>query len=134
VNILGIDFGLSRIGLALADQEIKLPVPFEVLRIKNKPSWKVIDEIKEICLKEDVGKIVLGISEGKISQEIKVFGKELKESLKLPLAYQDESLTSKDALGRMIALGVNRKTRREKEDAFAATLILEKYFEKIENV
>jgi len=54
--------------------------------------------------------------------------------LKLPLDYQDESLTSKDALGRMITSGVKKKTRREREDAFAAALILERYFERIDNV
>ena len=32
MDILGIDFGLSRMGLALADSENKLPVPFEVLK------------------------------------------------------------------------------------------------------
>ncbi len=134
MNILGIDFGLSRIGLALADPESKLPVPFEVLKVKDKPLWKVVNEIKGICLKEGVEKIVLGIPEGKISREVRIFGRELKELLKLPLDYQDESLTSKDALGKMITLGEKKKTRREKEDAFAAALILERYFEKIANV
>lgn len=134
MNILGIDFGLSRIGLALVDSESELPIPFKVLKVKGKPLWKIINEIKEICLKEDVKKIVLGIPEGKISQEVRIFGRKLKESLKLHLDYQDESLTSKDALGKMIASGVKKKTRREKEDAFAAALILERYFERITNV
>jgi len=134
MNILGIDFGLSRIGLALADSESKLPFPFEVLKVKGKPSWKVVDEIKKVCLKEEVEKIILGIPDGKISQDVRALGRKLKESLKLPLDYQDESLTSKDALGKMIASGVKKKTRREREDAFAAALILERYFERIDNV
>jgi len=43
----------------------------------------------------------------------------------LPVFYQDESLTSKEAIAKMIEIGKGKKFRKEKEDAFAAALILQ---------
>ena len=129
MNFLGIDFGLSKIGLALADEESKLVVPLKVIMVKCLAQWQIVDKLKKICQAETVGKIVLGLPEGKVAFEVKVFGKNLAKATNLPLVYQDESLTSKDALAKMIASGIKKKARREKEDAFAAALILEKYLE-----
>ena len=63
----------------MADSATKLPFPFEVLKVQGKPLWKVVDEIKKVCLKEDVEKIILGIPDGKIHQEVNVLGKMLQE-------------------------------------------------------
>jgi len=45
------------------------------------------------------------------------------------VAFQDETLTSRSALAKMIAAGKKRQFRRQKEDAAAAALILESYLE-----
>ncbi len=128
MNILAIDFGLTKIGLALADEESKLPFPLKVIKVKNLSSQQMVELLKEICLKENVKKVVLGIPEGEMAKKIRIFGEELTRATGFSLVYEDESLTSKDALAKMIAAGKKKKTRSE-EDAFAAALILEKYFE-----
>ncbi len=48
----------------------------------------------------------------------------------LPVFYEDESLTSKEALVKMIESGMKKKARQEKEDQIAAALILQNYLDK----
>lgn len=58
-RILAIDYGEKRIGLAITDENARLALPYEV--IENKGLEFVVDEVKEIIEKEDVGKIVVGL-------------------------------------------------------------------------
>ncbi len=47
----------------------------------------------------------------------------------LPVYFQDETLTSKEAIAKMIAGGKKRKFRQKKQDMIAATIILESFLE-----
>jgi len=129
MNILGIDFGLKKIGLALANTESQLVDPLGTIEVKHK-TQEVIRRIKTICEKEKVGKIVVGLPESGIVKKVKQFGNQLNKTTKLPIVYVDETLTSKEAIVRMIELGRRKKARRKKEDQFAAALILQNYFNK----
>jgi putative Holliday junction resolvase len=129
MKILGIDYGESKIGLALADDDNKLVYPLRVLRFENLDDLK--RKLKTIINDEAVGKIVLGIPEGRIKRSISDFAIILREEFKLPLSFVDETLTTKEAQLFSIEAGIKRKKRKTLEDAYAACLILEKYFEKI---
>ena len=127
MRLLGIDYGLKRIGLAVA--EGGLPYPLEV--ILNQPG--VVQKIKKICEKYQVEKIVLGLPDGKLKKLVEKFGQELNSDIYLPVVFQDETLTSREAIVKMVAAGKKRKLRRAREDAFAATLILQAYLTNKEN-
>jgi len=122
--ILGIDFGLKHVGLAIADDGLAWPLAV----VANSP--KLVDKILTVCQKNKVEKIVVGMPDGKLVGEVKEFARQLRETAKLPIEFQDETLTSRRAVGKMIAIGEKRKARREKQDAFAAAIILEEYLEK----
>lgn len=130
MNFLGLDFGEKKIGLALSAGEISRP--FLILRIKNQELG--IKEISRICQKEEIKKIVIGIpeadQESDIVEKIRQFAVKLSHVVKLPVVFQDETLTSKEALQRMIEAGKGRKKRRE-EHAFAAAIILQEYLDKL---
>lgn len=126
--ILGIDFGLSRVGLAIADDSLAQPLGVVV------NSSKLIDQLLEICRQNKVEKIVIGLPEGRLVKKVKKFGQELQVITGLPVEFQDETLTSKEALDKMIEAGKKRKARQEKKDAFAAGLILQEFLEKKKNV
>ncbi len=53
-KVLGIDFGLKRIGLALGYEEFKMSFPYKTLEKKDNESLFI--ELKEIVKKEDIKK------------------------------------------------------------------------------
>lgn len=122
MSILGIDFGLKKIGLAIAEE--KLPSPLGVIR----NSSGVFSKIVKICQEKGVKKIVIGLSEGRLMPKIKKFAQRIAQESGLPVEFQDETLTSEEATAKMIAAGKKRQKRRNLEDAAAAACILEEYF------
>ncbi|MGB9911433.1 MAG: Holliday junction resolvase RuvX [Microgenomates group bacterium] len=122
MNILGIDFGLKKIGLAIGSGEVIYP--YKVVSEKE-----LFSEILKICQEEEIKEIVIGIPSEKLKKDVLEFARKIAKKTKLPIFYVDETLTSKEAIAKMIAAGIRRKKRRKKEDAFAAALILEKFLE-----
>lgn len=122
MKILGIDYGRKKIGLAIS--EGILATPLAVVKEKQP-----LAAIKKICLDQQITEIVIGLPESGIVEEIKLFGQKLETMTGLTVAFQDETLTSRSAVAKMIAAGKKRKFRRQKEDAVAAALILESYLE-----
>lgn len=117
MKTLGIDFGQRKIGLSIADGP--LAEPFGVVKTKNWPK-----KLSEVCQKEKVERLVVGISEGEMAEEQKAFAKRLEEVLTLPVFLVDETLTSKEAIVKMRKLG-----KRGNEDKFAATLLLQRFLD-----
>jgi putative Holliday junction resolvase len=121
MRILGIDFGLAKIGLALA--EVGLAQPLGVIKNDSRAISKIIQLIDQ----EEITKIVIGVSEGKIGQKAKDYGRELKKQSGLKVVFQDETLTTKEAIAKMIEAGKRKQYRQKNEDAFAAAIILQSY-------
>ena len=125
MKIIGIDYGRKKIGLAIGDTQSKFAEPLSVIRFKSEAQAFI--QIGELVMVEKVEKIVLGVSEGKMAQETRKFGQKLQKELGIPIIFQDETLTSLDAQELSIAAGINRKKRREMEDAYAASIILQNF-------
>lgn len=124
MKILGIDYGEKRIGLAVSGGEIARPLM--VIPVKNS---KVGGRIKKICEREDISKIVIGISEGRTAEKTREFGHELQKATGLPVEFFDETLTTQEAIRKMVEAGTSRKKRKEFVDAISAALILQGYLE-----
>lgn len=116
--LLGIDYGRSRTGLALAVESIVETKGY--LGMDKEDIFKVI---KNICLEEKIDRIVVGMSSGVMGEEIKQFAKKLFQVVQLPIIFVDESLTSWEA-EKMV--GWEDKGR---VDSVSAALILERYLE-----
>jgi putative Holliday junction resolvase len=127
MNILGIDYGRSKVGIAIGINGFAEPL--KVIRYKDIDSLK--EDIKKTIEDEGVTKVVVGISEGEMGKESMEFGKELGIFLEIPVETHDETLTSKDAQKISIAIGVKRKKRKEMEDAYAASLMLQDFLDSI---
>lgn len=127
MRILGIDYGLKRIGLAMSDSG--LAEPLKVINWSDEAT--VIKEISRLCQKYAIQKIVIGLPEGKIAFQVKKWGKRLSRESRLSIVFQDETLTSQEAIVKMIEAGRGQKARREKKDAVAAALILQKHLDKL---
>lgn len=116
--ILGIDYGLKNIGLAVSQGSLASPVG----TIKPKNINEAIIAIEHVVQKWSINKIVVGISEGKSKEAAQSFGKKLQTMLRLNVEYIDETLSSKEA-------STGRKKDKEKEHTRAAAIILQRWLD-----
>jgi len=131
-RVLGIDFGMKRIGLARSDPRKIIASP-----LKTVLAGKTLEATADLIMKEcgDVETIVLGLPlllSGKDSETtttVRKFATILEEKSGLPLILWDERLTSKQVEKLLIEGNVKRKHRTKYIDTMSATLILQNYLE-----
>ena len=126
MRTLGIDYGRKKIGLAIS--EIGLAEPLRVIRYAD---IKILcEQIKKIVEEEKIDNIIVGVSEGQMAKETKEFLKTIRYTLNpIPCETFDETLTSQDAQRLSQEAEIPRKKRREMEDAYAASLMLQNYLD-----
>lgn len=126
-ELIGIDYGTKRIGLAFADADTQIATPYGT--IDNDDT--VVSRLIDLCEERGVQVIVLGESKklsGKdnpVMKQIRSFKETLEERTGLPVVYVPEFFTSAQA-------------RRQPEakthvDGSAAALILQSYINSHEN-
>jgi len=122
-KVLGIDFGNSRIGIALGEGGVSYP-----LKILNGKSLdEVLRNIKKVIEENRISFIVLGIPKNE-TIGVKRFKKVLEDEMGLPIRLLNEDFTSKEALEYSIKMGYSKKGRRYLDDV-AACMILERHFD-----
>lgn len=127
-NLIGLDVGHVRIGVAIGDSGVCLAVPFETISVDGTE----IEQIIEIVLRQKVDVVVVGLprnQQGELtaqSQYVKDFAKKL-EDIDATVVFQDESLTSVLAEERLKSYQV--PYTKADVDAQAATIILQDYLE-----
>lgn len=137
MRYLGIDYGERKLGLAISDGILaepynrKLPPSFcnAELRRAGKTQSQKLAFIKDIIIREKIEQVVLGLPENKIGKKVKEFGEMLKRLTGLPVEYFDETLTSQEAVTKMVEAGRGEKYRQEKQHNIAACLILQNYLD-----
>ncbi len=129
-KVLGVDFGERRVGLAIATNN--LAEPSSIIEVGNLDA--AVEKLAKICQQEKIKEIVLGLpldSDGHLgpqAQRAKKFGQKLAEATGLKIIFWDETLTSEEALAKMIQAGKGQKARRKLDDV-AAALILQEYLD-----
>lgn len=123
--ILGIDWGKSKVGLAYA--ESVLAEPLKVIRYTDED--KLLQEIKNIIVSHNIGKVIVGESENVSATAAHKLGEKIKKDLNTPVEYHDETLTSFQAKFLSREAGIKRKKRKHMEDAYAATILLQSYLD-----
>lgn len=126
-NILALDVGERRIGVAAANTMVRLASPRGVV-VNDKSVWS---ELAKIAQSEDTGLIVVGLPRSLQSQDtaqtkyVRSFAQELEKKLHIRTVLQDEALTSHQAEAELRARG--KKFDKGDIDALAATYILDDY-------
>lgn len=129
-KILAIDYGEKRVGLATADTDLRVALPFGTL--ENKGYHKLIAEITEVCRKERVRKIIVGVPMGlkgmptEQTLKTKKFIGILREKVGMPVEEQSEIFTSHEARG----IFKDAQVKKKRVDESAAVLILADYLER----
>jgi putative Holliday junction resolvase len=134
-RILGIDFGLKRIGLAISD-------PMGITAYAS-------DVLTRTTLKEDKAKIVLLIdeheiqtiviglplnmngSEGYMVRLMREFADELKKEIDIDIIEYDERLTSYQASKALNQAEIRGKRKKKRIDSISAQIILQTYLDSI---
>jgi len=132
---MSIDYGDVRIGLAVTDP-LKI-ISSAYRTIKNDGIVSVLAVLKEVIIKEDVERIVLGHPVGldgnktKKTVQVEEFAEKLKE-LGIEVILLDESFTTKRAHDILHSMGKKTGDNKDKIDMIAAQVILEDYLRTIE--
>ncbi len=130
MRLMGIDYGLKKIGIALTDQSGTFASPFTTIKNEN-----TVKKIRNIVEEKDVEMIVLGIpsdSEGRDtvqSKRIRNFCTKLRDGLDIPVELFDENYSTRDAYHDLKLMGLNMKKSRKVVDEMAASKILKEYID-----
>ena len=123
MKLMGIDYGSKRVGIALSDDSGTIATPYKVL-LNTK---ELLAGVEKIVKEWKVEKIILGESrdfqgkENPIMKRIHVFKKELEETLKIPVEFKQEFLSSHQA--------EQLQGKNDMHDASAAAIILQSYLD-----
>ena len=118
MNVLSIDYGSKRIGLAIAIEGIIEPIP----GIKNDSN--VFKNIKSVIADYKIEKIYVGISEGEFAKLTKKFVEELKNVLILPIETVEEAVSTIEADQIYLANKNKKKDYKKTIDSIAAAVVL----------
>jgi putative Holliday junction resolvase len=134
MRILAIDYGSTRIGLALSDPTGTLarPLPF----VPAKTDAKLAREIAELAKKNDVHLFLLGQPRnmdgtmGEAAELVNSFAQELQKAIApLPLKLIDERLSTVQASRQLQEAGRNARQQRGRIDSEAAAVLLQGYLD-----
>ena len=134
-RILGIDFGTKRMGFAVTDPGQIIVNPLEVV-----PADQAIGFLEDYLAREQVERFVCGRPGSQYQQTLEaldVFVQKLKAKFPhIPIAYQDEQMTSQHATGIILRSGARKMQRRDKGlvDQVSAVLILQEYLGHLKDV
>ena len=132
-RVLGIDYGDSRIGLAMSDPLKIIASPFKTIR--NEGNEKCLQVFQSLIKDKDVEAIVVGLPMGLKGQET-VQTKKVREfanllyALKLPIHLEDERLSSVSAEKSMIQQNIKTGHNKGLIDQRAAAIILQQFLDK----
>lgn len=126
-SLLALDVGERRIGVAIASVAAQIASPLTTLmRSDATPA-----DIQNLISSHHATALVLGLPRGLDGQHtaqtkaVEEFGAQLQPGLSIPLYWQDEAVTSRQAEAELQARG--RPYRKEDIDALSATYILEDF-------
>lgn len=127
-SLISLDVGEKRIGVAVADREVRIAVPFQTIEVDGQE----IEAIAKIVVQEGADTIVIGYPRNQMGESttqtdyVEQFAKQL-EDMAPNIVFQDESLTSVMAEEQLKA---HKKPYNKADiDAQAAAIILQDYLE-----
>ena len=132
-RILGLDFGLRRVGGSISDPGRTIASPLEVYERGS------IDQdtrhYRDLVHEHEVERIVVGLPvhttgrEGELAAKARLWGGWLASVTGLPVSFADERYTSVEADNLMIGSGLKRRKRKGLRDKLAAQILLQGFLD-----
>lgn len=135
-KIIGLDLGSVTLGIAISDPLGIIAQGVETFRFPQDQDSLAIPRVKELCEKENVKTIVLGLPKH-MNGDVGIRGEiclKFKEKLEkriegVEVILQDERWSTKIAEQSLIFADVSRKKRKQVIDKMAAVTILQTYLD-----
>jgi putative holliday junction resolvase len=127
MNVLGLDIGDRRIGIALADSTSPLAVP--LVTLTNNRSF--LNELVKLKHQHNFSKIIIGLPytfagrEGSQAHKVKELAEKIRAKLLVEIIFQDERLTTKLASEKLRIL----PSATSDVDSVSAQLILQSWLD-----
>lgn len=141
MRYLGIDHGEKSIGLALGDLSpeagLSSPVVSPLMTLKEASPERVLSEIATLFFLHQIDQVVVGLplnEEGEVGfqgKKVQAFAEKLESRLGKKVEFWDETLSSYEAIHKMVLEETSRKARQEKSDQYAAATILQEYLDSL---
>ena len=136
-RILGLDVGTKTVGVAVSDPFGWTAQGLEIIQINEAKEEFGLTRLGEIIAEYEVSKVVIGLPKnmngtiGERAEASTAYGEMVTAKFELPVAYEDERLTTVQANRMMIEEGdVSRKKRKKVIDKIAAMMILQNYLDR----
>lgn len=133
MNILAVDYGDRRVGLAAGDDGVGIAHGLPVAEIDD--LYDCVDRIVGIVAERRVDEIVVGLPKNMddtSGQRVEItmeFVEELRRTVKVPVVTWDERLTTIQAKRMISDTDLTRGERKKHVNTVSAQLILQNYFE-----
>ena len=140
MRALGIDVGERRVGLAVSDPTGTLARPLATLTVADERDAldRVMETVGRLVAESDgLATIVVGLptrldgSSSAVTARVAAFVDALRRRTTLPVATEDERLSSREAESRLAAREPDWRKRKAKLDAAAAAVILQDYLDRL---
>lgn len=140
-RIVGVDYGIARIGISLSDETKTIASPLTTLKAEKKSeetAVKFLRTLEEHSLLHHytIEAIVVGLplmmsgKVGFLADEVKFFIGLLKQKTNIPIYPWDERLTTVQAERSLRESSLTRKRRAKIIDSVAAVIILQNYLDR----
>jgi len=133
--ILGFDFGLRRIGVAVGQSTTRTASALQTVANGDRPDWNALDRLvrewRPVALLVGLPLDAEG-NETDMSRAARRFGASIGERYDLPVRFSDERLSSREAENRFAqarAGGYARRKNADQLDAISAQIILENWLQ-----
>lgn len=128
INLVCLDVGEKRIGVAIGDSDVRIAVPYDTIEVDGNE----LEAIAEIIVRENAEIVVIGYPRNQAGEPtaqtkyVEEFASELSE-MEQKVVFQDESLTSVIAEKRLESF--KKPYKKSDIDSQAASIILQDYIE-----
>ena len=132
-RILGLDFGLKRVGAALSDPRRVIATPLEIY--ERRDPTRDARHYRDLVEAEGVAALVVGLplhtggGEGELARLARAWGVWLAGATGLAVTFSDERYTSVDADHLMRSHGLKLRDRKARRDMLAAQILLQNYLD-----
>lgn len=141
-RIIGLDYGMARIGIAMSDETKTIAMSIETMTAERKCEQSAAKLLNVLARHQkefhyEISEIVIGLplllngKKGLLADEVNHFSEQLKLKTQIPIVQWDERLTSVQADRSMREGLMTRKKRSQKIDAVSAVILLQSYLDSL---
>ncbi|WP_169973244.1 Holliday junction resolvase RuvX [Tautonia rosea] len=132
-RILGLDYGLRRVGIAVCDPDRRVASPVEVYQRRNDRLDATY--FRSLVAEFNIDRLLVGLplrgdgAESESAEQARRWGTWLSDQTRIPVSFVDERYSTVEAEELLRSSGVKASRRRSLRDMIAAQLFLQAFLD-----